>query len=160
MNIPAPIQPNTSVNTSITLNTSGQVQKMSPINQLQVALKNNVGVCYWACQMPLHIFFVEDGKMDGATFVKTWQEIPATHEKTYSLSNWQSTDISKSKLSVNNIFMINSRVIEGQELVYFSMKLTNNLWILAEVKCPGQITVKCRAIEVCDLVNDCFQGIL
>lgn len=160
MNLPTPIQPNTSANTSITLQTSGQVQKMNPINQLQVALKNNVGVTYWACQMPLHVFFVEDGKMDGATFVKTWQEIPATHEKTFPMSNWLNTQTSQSKLSCNNVFMINSRIIEGQELVYFSMKLTNNLWVLAEVKCPNQVTIKCRAIEICDLVNDCIQAIL
>lgn len=164
MNIPHPIQPNTSANCSITLQTSGQVQKMNPINQLQVALKNKMcqimSVTYWACQMPLHVFLTEDGKMDGATFVKTWQEIPSTHEKTFQMNNWMDTESSKIKLERNNIFMINSRVIEGQELCYFSMKLTNNLWVLAEVKCPGQVTIKCRAIEICDLVNDAFQGIL
>jgi len=40
------------------------------------------------------------------------------------------------------------------------MKLTNELSILVEVKCPGRITVKCRVPDVCDFVFNSIQAII
>lgn len=152
--------PNQSETTVLPLNTNGQVQKMAPLNTLQVAIKTSNGVCYWAAPMPIHIFFVMDGKMESSLFVNTWKEIPQTNEKSYDISGWNNTDLMSQKLLANNIFMITSRNIDGQEMVYFSMKLTNQLSILVEVKCPGRITVKCRVPDVCDLVHESIQEII
>ena len=42
---------------------AGPVQKMEPLNNLQVAIKNNIDVFYFSCLVPAHVFFVEGGKM-------------------------------------------------------------------------------------------------
>ncbi len=45
----------------------------------------------------------------------------------------------------NNVFTVAKRTLEGQDMVYQSIKFTNNVWALAELKIqPGNpnITVK------------------
>ena len=42
---------------------AGPMQKMQPINNLQVAVKNNIDVFYFSCLIPAHVLFVEGGKM-------------------------------------------------------------------------------------------------
>lgn len=54
---------------------------------LQVAIKNNVDVFYFACLIPMHVFFTEDGQMDKRLFLSTWKEIPAQNEVQYTISN-------------------------------------------------------------------------
>ncbi|ODM95922.1 AP-1 complex subunit beta-1, partial [Orchesella cincta] len=47
LQVPSPLTPNQSCEVSLLLNTSGPVQKMDPLNNLQVAIKNNrVDVLY------------------------------------------------------------------------------------------------------------------
>ena len=36
---------------------------MTPLTQLQVAIKNNIGVHYFATTVNMNALFVEDGKM-------------------------------------------------------------------------------------------------
>lgn len=133
LTVSAPLAPSASVDCKIKLTTTGQIQKTNPINTLQVAIKNNAGVSFWSCLLPLHIFFVSSGKMEANTFIQTWTEIPATHEKSYQLSKtWSDSNLIKNKLQNNNIFLINSRNVENTEMNYFSMELTNKLWILLD----------------------------
>jgi len=40
------------------------------------------------------------------------------------------------RISQNNVFTIAKRNVEGQDMLYQSIKLTNNVWVLAEVKVP------------------------
>lgn len=56
---------------------------------LQVAIKNNIDVFYFACLVPMNIFFTEDGQMDKRVFLATWKDIPAQNEVQYTLSNIQ-----------------------------------------------------------------------
>lgn len=37
--------------------------KMSPLNLLQIAIKNNIDIMYFAVNIPYHVLFVEDGQM-------------------------------------------------------------------------------------------------
>jgi len=53
----------------------------------QVAIKNNIDVLYFACLIPLHVYFTEDGQMDKRIFLSTWKEIPTQNEVQYNLSN-------------------------------------------------------------------------
>ena len=47
------------------MGSNGPVQKMDPINSVQVAVKaDNLGVFYFACSVPMQALFVEDGSMD------------------------------------------------------------------------------------------------
>lgn len=91
LQVHAPLSPNQTVEISLPLNTVGSVMKMEPLNNLQVcpggvclegcrqqaplggsamtipspqvAVKNNIDVFYFSTLYPLHIVFVEDGKM-------------------------------------------------------------------------------------------------
>lgn len=52
-----------------------------------MAVKNNIGVFYFACNVPIHVFFVEDGQMDKRLFLATWKDIPAQNEVQYTIQN-------------------------------------------------------------------------
>lgn len=36
----------------------------------------------------------------------------------------------------NNVFTIAKRNVEGQDMLYQSIKLANNVWVLTEIKIP------------------------
>lgn len=60
--------------------------------------------------------------------------------KIRSLTNLDSvlTDTVSGKLQNNNIYTIAKRNVEGQDMLYQSLKLTNGIWILAELRIqPG-----------------------
>lgn len=47
-------------------------------------------------------------------------------------------DTVSSKLQNNNVYTIAKRNVEGQDMLYQSLKLTNGIWILAELRIqPG-----------------------
>uniref|UniRef100_A0A8C4F2K4 AP complex subunit beta n=1 Tax=Dicentrarchus labrax TaxID=13489 RepID=A0A8C4F2K4_DICLA len=111
-----PLMPSQSIEVSLPINTIGPVMKMDPLNNLQVAVKNSIDVFYFSVLIPLNIFFVEDGKMG----------MIVTHNTV------------SGKLQNNNIYTIAKRNVEGQDMLYQSLKLTNGIWILAELRIqPG-----------------------
>lgn len=56
---------------------------------MQVAIKNNIDVFYFACLVPMNVFFTEDGQMVKRVFLATWKDIPAQNEVQYTLANIQ-----------------------------------------------------------------------
>lgn len=57
-----------------------------------------------------------------------------------TVSNFNSglADTVSGKLQNNNIYTIAKRNVEGQDMLYQSLKLTNGIWILAELRIqPG-----------------------
>ncbi|XP_014664948.1 PREDICTED: AP-1 complex subunit beta-1-like [Priapulus caudatus] len=182
LNIPHAINPNQSTDASMVLNTNGPVQKMDPLTNIQVAIKNIVDVFYFACIIPIHVFFTEDGQMDKRVFLATWKDIPAQNEVQYTLSNMMLgadttvLDAVSNKLQQNNIFTIAKRNVEGQDMLYQSLKLTNGIWVLTELKiAPGNpnytiymtlrfhmqmLSLKSRASEVAPTVYQAFETIL
>uniref|UniRef100_A0AAY4CAY4 AP complex subunit beta n=1 Tax=Denticeps clupeoides TaxID=299321 RepID=A0AAY4CAY4_9TELE len=134
-----PLMPNQSIDISLPLNTIGPVMKMDPLNNLQVAVKNNIDVFYFSCLIPLSIFFVEDGKMERQVFLATWKDIPNENELQYQIKECHlNADTVSGKLQNNNIYTIAKRNVEGQDMLYQSLKLTNGIWILAELRIqPG-----------------------
>jgi len=44
------------------------------------------------------------------------------------------SDTVSQKLRNNNVFTIAKRNVEGQDMLYQSLKLTNGIWVLAELK--------------------------
>lgn len=90
----------------------------------------------------MHVFFAEDGEIDKRLFLNTWKEIPEQNEAQFQLSPFtmplDNTDELCDRLKANNVFTIAKRNVEGQDMLYQSIKLTNGIWILAEVKVtPG-----------------------
>lgn len=150
LQVQAPLQPNFPADVSLQLATNGPVQKMDPLTNLQVAIKNNVDVFYFSCLVPLHVLCAEDGLMDKRVFLATWKDIPAQNELQFALDAGPLTaDQLAQRLQHNNVFTIAKRNVDGQDMLYQSLRLTNGIWVLAELKCqPGnpRITVsrRCR----------------
>lgn len=166
LQVQMPLQPNFPADVSLQLGTNGPVQKMDPLTNLQVAIKNNVDVFYFSCLVPMHVLSTEDGLMDKRVFLATWKDIPAQNEVQYTLDNVALTaDQVSQKLQNNNIFTIAKRNVDGQDMLYQSMKLTNGIWVLAELKIqPGNpritLSLKTRALEVAAGVHQTYELIL
>lgn len=166
LNVPAPLAPNQSVDVSLTLSVTGPVQRMDPLTNLQVAIKNSVDVFYFATVMPMHIFFTEDGAMEKRVFLSTWKDIPSQNEVQFNIDNVNmNADGISNKLQGSNIFTIAKRNVEGQDMLYQSIKLTNGIWVLTELKLqPGNTTIvlslKSRATDVAQGIHEAFEGIL
>ena len=82
--------------------------------------------------------------MDKRLFLNSWKEIPEQNELQFqiNLASMISSDDISSKLKNNNVFTIAKRNVEGQDMLYQSIKLTNNIWILGELKMlPGNSTI-------------------
>ncbi|XP_032823634.1 AP-1 complex subunit beta-1-like isoform X4 [Petromyzon marinus] len=166
LQVHAPLMPNQSIDVSLPLNTLGPVMKMDPLNNLQVAVKNNIDVFYFSCLVPLSVLFVEDGKMDRQVFLATWKDIPNENELQFQIKDCQlGADSVSSKLQNNNVFTIAKRNVEGQDMLYQSLKLTNGIWVLAELRIqPGNpnytLSLKCRAPEVSQYISQAYDTVL
>uniref|UniRef100_A0A674DTT8 AP complex subunit beta n=1 Tax=Salmo trutta TaxID=8032 RepID=A0A674DTT8_SALTR len=82
-----PLGPNQTIEVSLPLSTVGPVMKMDPLNNLQVAVKNNIDVFYFSCQYPISMLFVEDGKMERQVFLATWKDIPNDNESQFQIQD-------------------------------------------------------------------------
>ena len=119
--IPTPLMPNQSIDVSLPLHTLNPVMKIEPLNNLQVAVKNNSDVFYFNCLIPLNVGFVEDGKMNHQVFLATWKDIPNEKELQFQIKESHLiADTVSSKLQNNNIYTIAKRNVEGQDILYQS----------------------------------------
>ncbi|XP_078041746.1 adaptor protein complex 1/2, beta subunit isoform X1 [Augochlora pura] len=166
LQVPSPLNPGASVETNIILSTAGAVQRMEPLNNLQVAIKNNIDIFYFACIVPMNAYFTEDGQLDKRVFLSTWKDIPAQNEVQYTLKGVMLTaDQVVQKMQQNNVFTIAKRNVEGQDMLYQSLKLTNNVWVLNELKIqPGNpdvtLSLKSRSVEVAAGIFQAYNAIL
>uniref|UniRef100_A0A4W4FSF6 AP complex subunit beta n=1 Tax=Electrophorus electricus TaxID=8005 RepID=A0A4W4FSF6_ELEEL len=130
-----PLAQNQTIDVSLPLNTNGPIMKMEPLNNLQVAVKNNIDVFYFSCQYPISLLFVEDGKMDRQVFLATWKDIPSENETQYQIKDFHlNSDAASTKLQGSNVFTVAKRTVDAQDLLYQSIKLTNGIWALAELR--------------------------
>jgi len=161
------IQPNQSANKSLGCGTNGAANRSDPLTQLQVAVKDNVDVFYFAVLVPLHMYFDDNGQMDKRDFLQLWREIPEKNEVQFTLQNplnFSSDDIC-SKLQQNNIFTVARRNVDGQELLYHSIKYTNGIYILSELKMmqsQGALTLslKSRHLTAISNLNEVYQTLI
>ncbi|KAL3097457.1 hypothetical protein niasHS_003905 [Heterodera schachtii] len=132
----ATIFPNQSASASLPCNTNGPIQRMEPLTNLQVAVKNNVDVFYFAIVVPLNVFFEESGQMDKRDFLQLWKEIPEQNEIQFTVQNNRNLTADEicTVLQQNNVFTVARRTVDGQELLYHSIKYTNQVFILSELK--------------------------
>ncbi|XP_075882062.1 AP-1 complex subunit beta-1 isoform X1 [Nelusetta ayraudi] len=161
-----PLSPNQSVEVSLPLSTVGPVMKMDPLTNLQVAIKNSIDVFYFSCQYPISMLFVEDGKMERQVFLATWKDIPNENESQFQIKDCHlNSDAASNKLQGSNVFTIAKRTVEGQDMLYQSMKLTNGIWVLAELRVQAgnpnyAVSLKCRAPEVSQCVFQSYEAML
>uniref|UniRef100_A0A6Q2YPQ9 AP complex subunit beta n=1 Tax=Esox lucius TaxID=8010 RepID=A0A6Q2YPQ9_ESOLU len=136
--IHTPLMPSQSIDVSLPLNTIGPVMKMDPLNNLQVT-SNVHRMVPWSVL----------GKSRRADLQR-----PISQSHTVS-----------GKLQNDNIYTIAKRNVEGQDMLYQSLKLTNGIWILAELRIqPGNpnytLSLKCRAPEVSQYVYQVYDSVL
>jgi AP-1 complex subunit beta-1 len=166
LSVPSPLNPNQSVDVSMSLIPGGAIQKMDPLTNLQVAVKNNVDVFYFSCVVPMHCYCVEDGAMDKRVFLSTWKEIPPQNEVQFVIENVHLTvDQLSEKLQKSNVFTIAKRNVDGQDMLYQSVKLCNGIWVLTELKIqPGDPTItlslKSRTMDVAPAINQMYDFLL
>lgn len=109
--------------------------------------------------------FTEDGQLDKRVFLTTWKEIPAANEVQYSLTGISgSADTVAARMTANNIFTIAKRNVEGQDMLYQSLKLSNNIWVLLELKLQpnnpdATLSLKSRSVEVATMVFASYEAI-
>ncbi|KAL0979354.1 hypothetical protein UPYG_G00184040 [Umbra pygmaea] len=162
----SPLNPNQTIEVSLPLSTVGPVMKMEPLNNLQVAVKNNIDVFYFSCQYPISMLFVEDGKMERQVFLATWKDIPNENESQFQIKDCHlNSDAVSNKLGASNIFTIAKRTVDGQDMLYMSIKLSNGIWVLSELRVQAgnpnyTISLKCRAPEVSQCVFQSYEAVL
>ncbi|XP_076816069.1 AP-1 complex subunit beta-1-like [Clavelina lepadiformis] len=171
LNVPN-LHPNQSFDVSLPLNANGPIQRMEPLHNLQVAIKNSIDILYFSTLVPVHVLFQEDGEMERKVFLSTWKDIPASNEKAFPLENIGAvpninTDVVVDKLKANNVFMIAKRTVEGKDMVYLSLKLPRELWVLMELKVtPGApftnyaVAYKCREVTVLPVVHASIDAVV
>lgn len=114
----------------------------------------------------LQVLFCEDGQLDKRVFLSTWKDIPSANETQCTLNEVRGTaDSIAAKMTHNNIFTIAKRNVEGQDMLYQSLKMTNNIWVLLELKLqPGATTatlsLKSRSVEVAASVFQAYDAII
>ncbi|GFH51868.1 beta subunit of tetrameric clathrin adaptor complex AP1 [Chaetoceros tenuissimus] len=106
--------------------------------QVQVAIKNMATsqVFYFAANFNIDAMFSSGGQMDRNAFIETWKNIDDGKEIYSTVSDLPSTDIDgiQAKFELYNIFFIARRQgMDGQEVVYFSMKTMTGMDFLAEL---------------------------
>ena len=74
---------------------------MEPLTNLQVAVKNNVDVSYFATIVPTHVYFAEDGQMEKKVFLATWKDIPAQNEIQFTI---EGTDCNSGEFSIASFY--------------------------------------------------------
>ncbi|XP_065222686.1 AP-1 complex subunit beta-1 isoform X1 [Planococcus citri] len=166
LQVVSPLIPGGSQDSTLPLSTSGAVLRMDPLTNLQVAVKNSIDIFYFACVVPMHVFFMEDGEMDKRLFLNTWKDIPSQNEVQYTIRNVPcNADAVVQKMRQNNVFNIAKRNVEGQDMLYQSLKLTNGIWVLNELKIqPGNpnitLSLKTQALDVAPGVYHAYEAIL
>ena len=134
--------------------------------------------------------FLSLGAMEKKTFLNTWKDIPAANEIQHTIEGVECTsDGISTKMSQNNVsvafkhwswsiycfrltvqpffqaFTVAKRTLEGQDMIYQSLKLTNGIWGLVEIKLsPGNpsitLSFKSRVMEIAPAVFSVYDAIL
>ena len=118
----SPLAPGAMSRTSLRLRSDGPSGPMNPVNLIQIAIKSNSGVSYFAVQLPLHILFAE-GAIDQGAWLRMWKtDIPAANEWRTPLASLRFASIAdlRNKLALNNIYTVADRLIEGKVCQHLS----------------------------------------
>uniref|UniRef100_A0A0K0FUB9 AP complex subunit beta n=1 Tax=Strongyloides venezuelensis TaxID=75913 RepID=A0A0K0FUB9_STRVS len=165
--VPSPLQPNQSENVTLQCKVGGGVLKMDPLTNIQVAIKSDNGILYFSCIAPLNIYFVESGKLEKAEYLQKWKDIAQTNEVTKQLSNTKllSCDDICKKLEANNAFVTARRQDNDKDILYISIKYTNNVNVLCEMTVQQgspTITLLMKALfaPALSTLDQCLQEII
>jgi hypothetical protein len=107
--------PNQSVDVVLRFQGGGVKGPMDPINNLQFAVNNNVGLHFFNAPIPAYVMFGEDGLLEKGSFLSLWRDIAA--EKTADVANlvgYPSIVELRNKLQANNLFTVAERQVDNK----------------------------------------------
>ena len=153
------------VDISLPMKFSGAVVETDPLATMKFIIRNSVDIFFIACIAPLHIFFTEDGAMDDATYLQTFEAIPAANEIKCTIENviYTLDDIS-AKMQQNNVFTVAKCTLDGQDMIYQSLKLRNGISGLVKItmSSANQLTLSFKSLvmEIAQAVFQVYDTIL
>jgi hypothetical protein len=127
------LQPSQSIDVMLPVTKGGPIQRMEPLNNLQVAIKNNVQVFYFSCTIPFNAYFGCDGNLEARSYIEMWKAFTSTEVSKNLYLTLSPHDI-QARLQANNIFIAKEVTLDGIQVLYCSIKLINNIYVLLEVK--------------------------
>mmetsp|Transcript_15646 Transcript_15646/g.42889 ORF Transcript_15646/g.42889 Transcript_15646/m.42889 type:complete len:889 (+) Transcript_15646:358-3024(+) len=103
---------------------------------VQMAIKNNVKVFYFQDSCDLLAVLAADGRLERGAFLEQWKGIGQEHRvEVHGLQGAQANvDAVCAKLEAASVFFIARRKLpDGADMVYFSVKTLNGVFMLAEI---------------------------
>jgi AP-1 complex subunit beta-1 len=128
------LTPGMSFEVAVPMTTSGTRKEGVFSDGLQIAIKHNVGVFYFADQVPFEVLLSEQGTLEGNVYLSAWSAIPEQLESMTELQGLQTNpEHIKGKLGLARIFFVAQRKVDNQDVMYFSARTDNNAVLLLEV---------------------------
>ncbi|KAJ3079351.1 AP-1 complex subunit beta-1 [Quaeritorhiza haematococci] len=174
--VKTPLYPNQSADGTLSIAVTGVPNLMNPINNLQVALKTNLGIVYFQTLIPLHILLTEDGTLDQQTWLRMWRdEIPQANETKMVVEGglqFVSIDAARNKLHLNNVFAVAQRVIDGVPILYTACRLqdipstpSSSVMFLSELRFDASLTscivsTKTFGVQFAGAFHAALEGVL
>lgn len=152
LSVPSPLLPGIKTNVQLTLVPTGTVQRMDPVNVLQVAIKNNNGVYYFQTTIPLFVLLDERASLTTAAFEAIWGDV-TLESRSFDLSASFNDEILM-HLSRNGVLSLPAST--GK---LFS-NTVNGALVLAQWEVKGsstQVTIKSHALELLSLYQETLE---
>ncbi|KAJ6246559.1 ap-1 complex subunit beta-1 [Anaeramoeba flamelloides] len=111
------------------------IQNDKPNTILQAAARYQSVINFFQVEASLNIFFSEEGKVSKKEFLQRWKEINEEDETVNEIGDIQISDIYTiiDKFSQKNIYFIDKTKQDFVEILYFSIKMVNNVFVMLEV---------------------------
>ncbi|KAJ3055615.1 hypothetical protein HK097_009942 [Rhizophlyctis rosea] len=158
LQVPSPLGPGATVDVSLPLNTSGGVQRMEPVNLLQIAVKNNVGVYYFSISIPIHVLFGNDG--GAGAFGSRWGDFALSSQQ-FTIQGLGGVQDLAGKLRRNGVvvaqqpnpttFQVTAQTING-EFVVAELNISSGSGVA--------VTAKAKNADLIPLFQQSLEGIL
>ncbi|KAJ6247651.1 ap-1 complex subunit beta-1 [Anaeramoeba flamelloides] len=137
---------------------------------LDVAARYQSVINFFQVEASLNIFFSEEGKISKKEFLQRWKEIKEEDETVQEIDNIKFSDVYRliDKFSQKNIYFIDKNHQDFVEILYFSIKMVNNVFVMLEVaviQSSNKIHYSIRSSNnkfnhlVSDFLNELFKKI-
>eukprot|EP00455_Lapot_gusevi_P029271 TRINITY_DN3134_c0_g1_i9.p1 TRINITY_DN3134_c0_g1~~TRINITY_DN3134_c0_g1_i9.p1 ORF type:complete len:907 (+),score=438.83 TRINITY_DN3134_c0_g1_i9:97-2817(+) len=138
---------NGSATASVPLVSNGALAPNAQAGLVQCALKTELGVVYFNDNLPPHLLFEENGRIEGPAFVATWKQLGNELEQRLPISNLFSNDFEAitRRLEPYNVFYTAKRQVENLGLrVYYCAKL-RDVTLLIELTLGANNVAVCKS---------------
>jgi len=134
--------------------------EIQPTDLVQVALKTNLGVVYFAVSLPLFRLFLPEGRMEKEQYHKIWRTIATEQCADIPDINTDNINLIRAKLEAYNIFFVASKSVSDEEFLYTSAQSIDGSVFLMELGFQGNTCKLCAKTQAEALVPLLAQSIL